>query len=201
VRAMKRGHRSAGEVDVEVKGKNLPITAALRDQVVSKMQRLDRYLDQLNVIHVELCTEPTKSASDHNSVEATATVRGRTIRVRTSNADMYAAIDESVDKLYRQLNRTKERMKTHSGASLADSLPPDVQEPADAADGSDEFGDEPTIIVERITTEPMFEDEAVGELESSDRTFLVFLNARSEQVNVLYRHANGTYGLIEPRGR
>ena len=104
----------------------MPITAALRDQVVSKMQRLDKYLDQLNVIHVELCTEPTKSASDHNSVEATATVRGRTIRVRTSNADMYAAIDESVDKLYRQLNRTKERMKTHSGASLANSLPADV---------------------------------------------------------------------------
>jgi putative sigma-54 modulation protein len=198
---MKRGHRSTGEVDVEVKGKNLPITPALHDQVVSKMQRLDKYLDQLNVIHVELCTEPTRSAADHNLVEATATVRGRIIRVRTSNADMYAAIDEAVDKLYRQLNRAKERMKTHAGANLADSLPPDAADRFEIGDDAERAGDEPTIVVERISSEPMFEDEAVGELEAGDRTFLVFLNARSEQVNVLYRHANGTYGLIEPATR
>jgi putative sigma-54 modulation protein len=193
---MKRVQHPTGAVSVDVKGKNLPITPALRDQVVGKMQRLDKYLDQLNVIHVELCTEQTRSASDHNSVEATAVVRGHTIRVKTSDADMYAAVDEAVDKLYRQLNRTKERMKAHTGSRLADAVPGETPEPFD--DATDEL-DEPNIVVERIAVEPMFEDEAVTALQSGDRTFFVFLNAHSEQVNVLYRRANGTYGLIQPR--
>jgi putative sigma-54 modulation protein len=45
----------------------------------------------------------------------------------------------------------------------------------------------------------MFEDEAVDELEAGKRDFLVFINARSEQVNVLYRRPDGDYGLVEPR--
>jgi putative sigma-54 modulation protein len=192
---MRKGHHVAGSVSVEVKGKNLPITPALHDQVVSKMQKLDRYLDQLNALEVELCTEATRESAHHNSVEATATVHGRTIRVRTVNADMYAAIDEAVDKLYRQLNRTKERMKSHSGGRIADAALGEVV--AEVRDG-DDGEEERDIRVERLDVKPMFEDEAVDQLEESDRQFYVFLNARNERVNVLYRRKDGSYGLIEP---
>jgi putative sigma-54 modulation protein len=57
----------------------------------------------------------------------------------------------------------------------------------------------PSIRPERILLDPMFEDEAVDELEAGKRDFLVFINARSEQVNVLYRRPDGDYGLVEPR--
>src|SRR5947209_1512869 len=194
---MKKGNKTPGGVSVEVKGKNLALTPALHDQVVHKMHRLDKYLDRLNSIEVELCTEKTRDSAHHNLVDATAHVGGRVIRARTTHADMYAAVDEAVDKLYRQLNRTKERMKSHSsresGEFLADG--PVLEGQADDIESPAEAG----IRVERLHLEPMFEDEAVEELEAEGKSFYVFLNARNEQVNVVYRHTDGSFGLIVPK--
>ena len=195
---MKKGHRTSGAVRVQVKGKNMAIAPALREQVIQKMGKLDKYLDRLQQIEVELCTEKTREAIHHNRVEATTRVRGRTIRVTADDSDMHAAIDEAVDKLYRQLNRTKERLKGHHSSKLAellDSTSADATEPSGLA----EEVEAPVIHIERLEVKPQFEDEAIEELDAQGRAFYVFLNARNEQVNVLYRRADGTYGLIEPR--
>jgi putative sigma-54 modulation protein len=193
---MTKGHRTPGGVAVDVKGKNMSVTSVLRDHVIHKMERLDKYLDRLNEIEIELSTEKTRDAAYHNLVEATARVRGRTIRAATSNADMYTAIDDAVDKLYRQLNRAKERMKSHHGARL-ETLPSEGEvgrEPPGPENGTPEG----EILVESLEMKPMFEDEALEELLAGERDFYVFLNARNEVLNVLYRRAEGNYGLIEP---
>src|SRR5438270_12511201 len=106
---MKRSAQTSGSVSVQVKGRGMTVTPAIHDQVVSKMQRLDKYLDRLQTIDVELCKENTRSVEHQHQVEVSARVPGRTIRVTTNNAEIYAAVDEAVDKLYRQLNRKKER--------------------------------------------------------------------------------------------
>jgi putative sigma-54 modulation protein len=198
---MGKTHRTAGGVSVLVKGKNLSITPALRDQVVHKMTKLDKYLDRLQEIEVELCTEKTRQADHHNQVEATTHVLGRTIRVTATNSDMYAAIDDAVGKLYRQLNRKKERVKGHHNGKLAEVVP--LEDLSDMAVGEEtqEEPDEPVIRVELLEMKPQFEDEAIEEMELQGKNFYVFLNARNEQVNVVYRHSDGTYGLIEPRVR
>lgn len=199
---MSKSRHTPGGVSVTVKGKNTAITPALHDQVVHKMVKMDKYLDRLQTIEVELCTEKTRDAGLHNHVEATTYVAGRTIRVSAAHNDMYAAIDEAVDKLYRQLNRKKERMKAHHSSRLVESLPEvgleaDVEIPAAGQlDGGETH--EPTVHVERLSVKPQFEDEAIEELEALGRGFYVFLNARNEQVNVLYRRPDGDYGLIEP---
>jgi putative sigma-54 modulation protein len=195
---MRKGHQFPGGVRVQVKGKNLSITPALHDQVVHKMRKLDKYLDQLSVIEIELGTEKTREAGHHNHVEATTRVAGRTIRVITSHADMHAAIDEAVDKLYRQLNRTKERIKSHHNSKLSDSMPSGDEEIRIGLLEEVNPG-EPIVVTEYLDMKPQFEDEAILELMAQRRTFHVFLNARNERVNVLYRHGDGTYGLIEPR--
>jgi putative sigma-54 modulation protein len=174
----------------------MSVSPALREHVVHKMERLDKYLDRLNEIEVELSTEKTREAAFHNLVEATARVRGHTFRAATTNADMHTAIDEAVDKLYRQLNRTKERMKAHHG-TRHDEIPVEA-ESGPARDDTLDGNDEPEIVVESLEMKPMFEDEALDEFRSSDRDFYVFLNARNEVLNVLYRRDGGTYGLIEP---
>jgi putative sigma-54 modulation protein len=53
-------------------------------------------------------------------------------------------------------------------------------------------------MTEKFAVKPMFVDEAVLQLQLSHRQFLVFLNARTEKVNVLYRRKTGNFGLIEP---
>ncbi len=198
---MKHGQRVSGEVNVQVKGKNLTITPALERQVVEKMGRLDKYLDRLSELEVELWCEKTRDAGHHNHVEATARVAGRTIRVTTSNGDMYAAIDEAVDKLYRQLNRQKERMKSHHGPKSLDTLAPGEDDTQPENDSFDESAGS-IVRVKRFDMKPEFEDDAVENLEDLGHSFYVFLNAETEQVNVLYKRKNGSYGLIEPiRGK
>lgn len=193
---MKRTQNPTSELTVRVKGKNLPVTPALHDQVVEKMSRLDKYLDRLQSIDVELSTEKTRDAAHHNHVEATTRVAGKAVRVCTSHEDMYAAIDEAVDKLYRQLNRHKERLKGHHATKPSELV-------GDAAlavtDGADVAVENSEITRERLDLEPMFDDEALAEFRASSDQFLVFLNARNEQVNVLYRREDGGFALIEPR--
>jgi putative sigma-54 modulation protein len=198
---MGKTHRTAGGVSVLVKGKNFSITPALRDQVVHKMTKLDKYLDRLQEIEVELCTEKTRQADHHNQVEATTHVLGRTIRVTATNSDMYAAIDDAVGKLYRQLNRKKERVKGHHNGKLAEVVPLEDLSDMAAGEETQEEPDGPVIRVELLEMKPQFEDEAIEEMELQGKNFYVFLNARNEQVNVVYRHSDGTYGLIEPRVR
>jgi putative sigma-54 modulation protein len=195
---MKAADESRTGITIQVKGKGLPITQALRDQVTQKMHRLDKYLDRLQSIEVELCHENTRESSRQNQVEATARVPGRTLRVATASADMYAAIDEAVDKLYRQLNRKKERMKAHHGVKAAEILPP-LLESDEVTELDERQNGEAVIHLEQLEVMPEFEDEAVEQLELRGGAFYVFLNARNERINVLYRREDGSYGLIEPR--
>jgi putative sigma-54 modulation protein len=200
---MKRSHQPAGQVEVQVKGSHLVVTQALNDQVVQKMSKLDRYFDRLQTVEVELCWEKTREASQQSRVEAITHVKGRTLRAVATHSDMYAAIDEVVDKLHRSLNRQKERSKSHGTNKIVDILPLDVEttepepgKPLDVEPGSES---EPVIIRERLEVKPQFEEEAVAEMDASGLVFYVFMNARNESLNVVYRHADGTYGLIEPQ--
>jgi ribosomal subunit interface protein len=196
---MKKGPRTVGQVTVHVKGKNLTVTRPLHERVVAKMHRLDKYLDRLQWIDVELSSEHARDAASKNCVEATAHVLGRTIRVSASDSDMNAAIDLSVDKLYRQLNRRKERVKSHHGPKFARDLPVELEGlEALSEQTPDGDGEEPIIRVERLEMKPQFEEEALEEMQSGGVDFYVFLNAKSEKVNVLYRHPDGGYGLIVP---
>lgn len=202
---MKRSHQPPGQVAVQVKGNHLAVTPALREQVVQKMAGLDRYFDALQTVEVELCWEKTREASRQNRVEATTHVKGRTLRVVAAHSDMYAAIDEVVDKLHRTLNRQKERVKSHGTNKIVDILPL-TDEAAEAAiaaepdaESEEQVAGEPVIVHERLSVKPLFEDEAVAEMDAAGLAFYVFLNARNESINVAYRHADGTYGIVEPQ--
>jgi putative sigma-54 modulation protein len=193
--------RTPGDVVVTVKGKNMTVAPAMRKFVVSKMARLDRYLDRLETIEIELATEKTRETSSQNHVEASARVAGKTIRVVARNADMRSAVDEAVDKLYRQLNRRKERLKSHYPERPAGRLPlAEIEElPEEFAPDESTPGKRPAAIeIERLSLEPMFVDEAVAEIRATGYGFYVFLNAHNEHVNVLYRRGDGSLGLIEP---
>jgi putative sigma-54 modulation protein len=200
---MKRSHQPPGQVEVQVKGSHLVVTQALNDQVVQKMSKLDRYFDRLQTVEVELCWEKTREANQQSRVEAITHVKGRTLRAVATHSDMYAAIDEVVDKLHRSLNRQKERTKAHGTNKFVDILPVDVEtaesELPDRVQLEPDTDGEPEIIRERLEVKPQFEEEAIAEMDANGLAFYVFMNARNESVNVVYRHADGTYGLIEPQ--
>ncbi|PZS10422.1 MAG: ribosome-associated translation inhibitor RaiA [Chloroflexi bacterium] len=184
-------------ITVRVKGRNMKVPSALKHQVTRKMRKLSKYLDRLDEIQVELTGENTRESDQKNHVEAATHAGGRSMRVSATHADMQAAIDSAVDKLYRQLVRQKERMKSNHHGKLADRFAENALSEAVEWTAADMNGEEP-IAVERLEMKPQFEDEALEELRRLGYSFYVFLNARTEQVNILYRKGNGHYGLIEP---
>jgi putative sigma-54 modulation protein len=112
------------------------------------------------------------------------------------------AIDAVVDKVGRQMRKYKTRlMKKHRPRKdIVQHLQEHVLEPEPVEQEDEEDGaHHPVVRSERYPVKPMFVDEAVLQLEMSTRKqFIVFLNARSSRMNVLYRRNSGEFGLIEP---
>ena len=177
---------------ISVKGKNVDLTEALRQYALKKVQRVDRYFNNIQDVLVTLSMERGRFAA-----EATMQVSGAIIRAEEKDADMYSAIDRMADKLERQVKRHKERL-TRKGKVAAAATP--SEEPAVFPEEK-EFSswEEPKIVkTKRFELKPMSAEEAVEQLELLGHSFFVFLNAKSNQVNVVYKREDGNYGLIEP---
>lgn len=107
--------------------------------------------------------------------------------------DMYSTIDMVVDKLEAQLRKMREKMKERSRQARGNK----VQMNFLAIDEEKETG--PTIVgTDAYVAKPMSIDEAAEQLNTLDNEFLVFRNAETEGVNVIYKRKNGDYGLIDP---
>ncbi|MGH7410202.1 MAG: ribosome hibernation-promoting factor, HPF/YfiA family [Candidatus Methylomirabilis sp.] len=172
-------------------GRNLEITEALRRYAEEKVVRLQKFVDQITSAHVILSIEKHRQIA-----EVTLRVRELTIRGEESSDDLYCAIDLVVDKIERQIVRYKEKIVGHSGRGLGRSQPRGETSSAEAELFSE---DGPRIVkTKRFAVKPLSPDEAVVQMNLLGHNFFVFRNARTEEVNVLYRRQDGNYGLIEP---
>jgi putative sigma-54 modulation protein len=169
-----------------VKGRNLEITDALRAYAEEKIQRLTRYLENIVAATVVLSIEKHRQIA-----EVTLRVRDLTIRAEESTDDLYSSIDLVVEKLERQILRYKERIVAHMdrGTLRVEWEAPPAPAGAEA----------PRVVkVKRFAVKPAEVEEAILQMDLLGHAFYVFRNARTEEVNVLYRRRDGHYGLIEP---
>ncbi len=187
--------------NVKVTGRHLVITDAINEYATHKIESL--HLDYPKIIeaHVILGVEKYRHwaevvliCSNHITIEA-----------REETDDLYAAIDAVMSKIARQMRKYKTRLMRRHRPRKEDirHLEETIlnPEPIEGDETGDDHG-HAVVRTERISLKPMFVDEAVLQLEmSASRQFIVFMNARSTLVNVLYRHKNGDFGLIEPAPR
>lgn len=175
---------------LQVKGKNVEVSDAIRAYAEEKLSRLERQLNDPTRVELELAVERNPSIAANQIAEATIWTKGPTLRARESAVDMRASIDQLVDKLERQVARYRDRRRRHA-------MRP---EPADVAlPGGSERPDVPIVKTKQFSVKPMSSEEAVLQLELIGHDFFVFRSAESEQVNVVYRRHDGGYGLIEPQ--
>ncbi len=176
-----------------VKGKNIEVSEAVRSHAERKFARVERVLDERSDALVELSIEQHRSSDDSRIAEVTLVIDGRPLHSRAAAATHEAAIDIVVDKVERQAveHRAKPRLRARP-----------VQEKQllrRLADGTAEPGHERRIVkTKRFGIEPMFEEDAVAEMEELGHSFFLFVNAENERLAVLYRRADGDYGMIEP---
>jgi len=169
---------------VQVRGKNIPVTDALREYTEKRVKKLNRFMDGFREANVVLSVQ-----KDDHKVEVTTFIdSGIILRGEETTEDMYASVDLVVDKLEKQIEKYKGRL-VKRGRVLGNNLP----------EGSKKDGDEPRVVrTKRFAVKPMSTDEAILQMNLLGHSFFVFLNADTEEVNVLYLRNDGNYGLIEP---
>jgi putative sigma-54 modulation protein len=173
-------------MSINVRGKNLDITPALKEYVEKRVKKVTKYFERTGDISVVLRVEKGR-----HQVEVTVPVDGILLRGEESTADMYASIDQVMDKIEKQIEKHKTKLeKRFRGngfrADVASSVAvPDVEE---------------GILVrsKRFAVKPMDSEEAILQMNLLNHDFFMFLNIESGQVNLVYRRKDGQYGLLEP---
>lgn len=173
--------------------KKIDPSDSLKSYVMKKLDKFDRMLESPAEAHVVLSVEKIRHIA-----ELTLTCDKINIHAREESESMYSSIDTLVDKVRAQVKKSKEKIKRHMSGKKQ-SLKTGAEgylsgEPWSEGSGTDE------LIMETIDTKPMDIDDAVAQFVSGKQTFFVFNNARTEQLNVLYKHNNGKLGLIQPKG-
>ena len=171
---------------ITVRGKNIEVTPALKDYVEKRVKKVTKYFENIGEITAVLAVEKGR-----HIVEVTVPVNGILLRGEEATADMYTSVDLVIEKLEKQIEKHKTKLtrKFRSGG-FKDELVP-----AMAADAEDELR---VVKTKRFAVKPMSTEEAVMQMNLINHDFYVFMNADTEQVNVVYRRKDGNYGLIEP---
>jgi putative sigma-54 modulation protein len=173
--------------------KKIDSSSSLKSYVRKKLDKFDKMLDSPAEAHVVLSVEKIRHIA-----EITLTCDRLKIRAKENSESMYSSIDALMDKVRSQIKKNKEKIKRHMSGNKQ-SIKNGSGE-LDFQQGSSDNLITDQIIIETIDNKPMDIEDAVIQLDSGRQSFFVFNNARTEQLNVLYKHNNGKLGLIQPRG-
>lgn len=185
-------------MNVVFTGRHMELTDALKSYIEAGLQKLKIHFDKVTTADVILAVEKHRHIAEIN-----LHVNSMRIHSKESSSDMYASVDSVLAKLEKQVRKYKDRINDHQPRTTKEELGYHHQiiESLTAAEDtqSPETPRHRVILREKLAMKPMNVDEAVLQLELVDDTFLVFSNAETQQVNVLYSREDGTYGLIEPQ--
>src|SRR5687768_15611826 len=190
------------DMDILIKGRNIPVTEALERYAWEKVERVARFFDDERTAsraEVELIHERNRAVSEPEVAEATLFINGSVLKASEASEDMYASIDGMSDKLERQVKRFRGRQIDRWQGQLKNTpdSPLEVAQPYVVEEEEEEI--EARIVrTKQFQMKPMGAEEAVLQLELLDHDFYVFTSADTGDINVVYRRRDGDYGLIEP---
>jgi len=177
--------KKEASMNIVVNGRNVEVTPALRAYAEDKISKFDRYLSNITEAVVTLSIQKYR-----HKAEVLIKANGNLIQAEGVTEELYSSIDEVAQKLERQIKKFKGKIKSHRKAEgKAKEASPGVEAPAEGAR---------TIISKPLDAKPMSPDEAAIQLEMGKREVVAFINGQSGDVNVIYRRADGNFGLIEP---
>ncbi|HJU54786.1 MAG TPA: ribosome-associated translation inhibitor RaiA [Pyrinomonadaceae bacterium] len=179
-------------MEFEYTGRHVDVTPALRAHVEEHFQKLEHiFTDTTARAHVIMEVEKNRQIG-----EVLVHWRDHTLTATDTNADMYLALTRAIAKIEKQALKLKKKIidrKQNAKRTSAVAPEPDGQPPVEASP-------RPARIVNarRYNVKPMTAEEAALRLSGEDDQFLVFRDADTNRVGVLYKRKDGNYGLIEP---
>ena len=169
-----------------ITGRNIEVTPGLREAIEEKIGKLARYFNPDTEVIVTLSVQ-----KDKQKIEVTIPVKGNIIRAEEASSDMYVSIDLVEEIIERQLKKYKNKLidKKQSAQAFSELFLSEEYEADDEIQ---------IVKTKRFGMKPMDPEEACIQMELLGHSFYVFLNADTEEVNVVYKRKGNTYGLIEP---
>lgn len=169
-----------------ISGKNINITPGLKDAVESKLGKLERYFSPDTEVQVTLSVEKGRQ-----KIEVTIPVKGSIIRAEQDSSSMYVSVDLVEEIIERQIKKYKTKIvdKKQSALAFSEAF---LQEEAEQEETVN------IVKTKRFAMKPMDAEEACVQMELLGHNFFMFLNADTNEVNVVYKRKGNSYGLIEP---
>lgn len=183
---------------IKVTVRHEEITDSLRDHVVKRIEGL--HLDYPRIIEAKAILDVQKNR--HIAEMILFCANHITIEAHTEGKDMYAAIDETVEKIARRMRKHKTRLmkknRPHRNESIRHLEERYFNE--DVLDHPEEADADPVpfiVIPEKYAVRTMYKEDAVMELELSDRPFVLYRSARRNCLTLVYRRKDGEYAALD----
>lgn len=173
--------------------KNFEPSTHLKEYAAARFEKLGKYVHNQETIEVQVNLSVEKFRQ-----MAEVVISGDNLHLSAyeESEDMYATIDLVLDKAVTQVKKVREKQRSRRSSSEDKFVRTEVF----SFGGADTAGKRERTIVQtdQYEPKPLLVDEAAMQLENRNLEFLVFLNAETERINVIYLRNNGDFGLIDP---
>jgi putative sigma-54 modulation protein len=181
-------------MQINITAKGVAVPPGLKDIAERKLGKLARLLRQIDTVDITCSRE-----RQWRVVEIVLKANGLLVRGEDRAVDIRSAVESLVDKLERRVKKSRSKMidRYRQAPETRSAWEAEAAEVAEVAELGAES--EPRVVRSKsFTVKPMSPEEAAAQMDLLGHGFYVFMNAETEQVNVLYRRRDGNYGLIEP---
>ena len=174
-----------------IHGRHLELTEPIRLYAEKKVGRIKKYFNNIMEVDVTLSAVRLKTVPYHHA-DVLVYINGHKIKASSTDEDLYAAIDEVVDVLETQITKYKEKLRDdkHTGAVKRVKYNPVTKTVEKEALRR--------VVDTTVSPKPMDLEEAILQLEVMNMEFYIFMNAKTEEMNVIYKRRDGDYGHVVP---
>lgn len=167
-------------------GKNMHISEGLKDTLKKKFEKFDRYFAKETEVFATFSKE-----KNNCMLEVTIPINRTILRAEERSEDLAGCIEAVIDKLEGQLRKQKTKLQKRYANEM-------VNLDLDEVEDWEEDEQSKVVRTKKFAVKPMSVEEATLQMEMLGHSFFVFLNAETDDVNVVYMRKDGNYGLIEP---
>lgn len=197
-------------MDVQIRAAGFKVSEDMQAFIDKKMAKLDRLAEHVVDAHLELKKESTRIGGEITTAQLTLQTGRHVLRAEERNTESTKAIDAAVDKLVTQVrkfngkrsDRKKRGTFSNGTPRVSDYLTLDQQvgnnEEIESSGDEAATNKERLVRTKRFLMKPMIVDEAIDQMELIGHDFFLFQNADEDELNVLYRRRDGSYGLLAP---
>ncbi|MBP7867494.1 MAG: ribosome-associated translation inhibitor RaiA [Acidobacteria bacterium] len=180
-------------MNIQITGRHIEVTEPIRDFIHKRVEKFPKLVGPVCDFSFILTVERHRQIAD-----VVLTTKQRTFTAAEDSKDLYASISSAVEKLEKQVRKTKERRQDKSRSTDKVTLHEKTLASITDMGAVSDLAANPTVVNLQMDTRPMAVEEAIHELQVSAGSFVVFVNSGTEKINVLYRRKDGNYGLIFP---